>query len=821
LLELFAHLSEVMIYRLNRLPDKIYIEFLRLIGIRLTPPAAATVILRFSRIEGASDSGPIVIPRGTRVTVNRTGGGGPPPIFMTIQAVTLPSGQPSVDVQATHAEQIEGELAGLSNGQPGFTVTARQTPIIAESGDGLDLLVGVETPPGELSERVAGLKFNGKNYRIWREVRNFTDKGPDGFVFVADRMTGTIYFAPAARMENEAGQLAEDPVSLAEIPPAGREVRLWYRHGGGSDGNVSAGTLTTLKDPILGVAVTNPSPATGGRAAESLENARIRGPEQLRSSERAVTARDFELIALQSSNAIARARPVTRAELWTFAAPGTVEVILVPFLPENARGGGNVNVAKMLEQQTSDARDHIQKALDERRPLGITCLVNWARYKSVRVAARVVVRWQEDREAVKRRVIERLHQTINPLRTAYNSTGWNFGQALRTSDVFDIALAEPGVRWVDRVRLIVEEVPEKDVRSLVADVFQPRTWYAGAGSILYRSVNDGNGWEPAGRFPDESIEVVEVHSRRPGLVAVAAALGSGGSRIHLSRDCGETWEESTFTTSFHINDMVWTIRNEAPLLILATDVGLFELLPRSGAGPVQVALGGNAPTGQGFFSVVTFTDLQGVVSVAAVANSQGGVYLSSDGGKPNTFRRIGLDKKDIRKAVIQTSGSRGFLWAAAAAAGGDSPGEGAFRWELRGTQDPPEGWVTFSSGWTGGSCRDLAFSGSTVLAGSHRGGVMRLDTSTAKPTWLASEVRCGLPLRDQGRFFPVATVASAASGELILAGGEQGVYASTDVGVNYTLSSRKEFTEAVTLPATWLFVSGAHDIQVVNENEAE
>ena len=33
ILELFAHLTETMIYRLNRLPEKAYVEFLRLIGV--------------------------------------------------------------------------------------------------------------------------------------------------------------------------------------------------------------------------------------------------------------------------------------------------------------------------------------------------------------------------------------------------------------------------------------------------------------------------------------------------------------------------------------------------------------------------------------------------------------------------------------------------------------------------------------------------------------------------------------------------------------------------------------------------------------------
>ena len=39
--------------------------------------------------------------------------------------------------------------------------------------------------------------------------------------------------------------------------------------------------------------------------------------------------------------------------------------------------------------------------------------------------------------------------------------------------------------------------------ALAADSFQPHTWYAGSGGVLFRSLNDGEGWEPAGRFEGE------------------------------------------------------------------------------------------------------------------------------------------------------------------------------------------------------------------------------------------------------------------------------------------------------------------------------
>lgn len=54
LLELFAYLNEAMIYRLNRLPEKAYVEFLRLIGVTVSAPSAAVVNLKFSVPKAAS-----------------------------------------------------------------------------------------------------------------------------------------------------------------------------------------------------------------------------------------------------------------------------------------------------------------------------------------------------------------------------------------------------------------------------------------------------------------------------------------------------------------------------------------------------------------------------------------------------------------------------------------------------------------------------------------------------------------------------------------------------------------------------------------------
>jgi hypothetical protein len=814
LLESFAYLTDAMIYRLNRVSDKAYIAFLQLLGVNLLPPEAASVKLLFQLPHPAEKA--VEIPRGTRVSVSRAETGSTPPIFVVPQPAVIAAGTSEVEVVAHHCDLVDAELAGQGTGAPGLTVNVSRPPIVAATADSLDLTVAVEATRAELDERVPAREFGGKLYRIWREVENFTQLGPDSFVYMVDRTSGLIVFAPAARVREASGSLPEAPGALASVPGAGREIRVWYQCGGGPHGNVAAGTLTILKDPIPGVVVNNPEAAVGGRSAETLENALIRGPHELHSLQRAVTARDFELAATRFG-AVSRARAITKASLWTYAMPGTVEVILVPSVEEQKRTG-LISAAQLQALQTEDARTRIQAALEERRPVGTTVDVSWAHYKSAKVRARVVAHPEEDLAALKKRVLDRLYETINPL-PAKTHAGWRFGQALRVSNIYDAVLAEPGVNYVDDAQLIVDDVPEKEIACVAVDAFQPQTWYAGTPSALYRSMDDGEGWAAVGKFAGQAIYSVQSHPSVPGLIAATTRdpAGAPGSRLYVSWDCGENWQQKAMTT-FNVVDMAWAFRDGFPLLLLATSVGLFELPLQGDAGYVQVFV---RPDDQqiGYYAVAATSGKEGM-SVAVASQKKGGVYLSSDSGKGNTFRNIGLANEDVRVLAIQNDGSRAFLWAGLAARGAGDPGKGCFAWELLGSQDPPDGWQQFDSEWIGGSCLELAFQGSRILAGTFDAGVLWLEKRSDQESWHAPDISCGLP--QVSREHPLERVDALAADfrrNVLFTGGKSGVFRSRDGGQHYESCSRKVFTDKVALDPNWLFCSGEHEIEVVTESE--
>ncbi len=813
LLELFAYLTEVMIYRLNRVPEKVYMEFLRLLGVQLEPPAAAAVRLHFSLPSAASSR--LEIPAGTRVTVGRTQPSQQAPIFRTGRPGVIEKGKTSVELPAYHCDMVQGELAGQGTGQAGQWVRAARIPIAAGLTEDLELLVGVEAVEGELTARSRAVEYAGKAFQIWSEVDSFADlEDGDGSVYRADRNTGTITFAP------EVERLAEEGLQpaklLARVPGAGKEIRLWYPTGGGPEGNLAAQTLTLLKDPIPKLQVTNPQPAAGGRAAETLENAVRRGPLEFHSLQRAVTARDYELLAVRRG-AVSRAKAFTSVRLWAHARPGEVQVLMVPLLPEPTLPQ-QLTPETLEQHHTEEVRKTIEAELESKRPLGTSCGVSWVRYKAARVKGRIVVYRGEDPKAVQARVLERLYQTICPLPLARGG-GWRFGRSLRSSHVFDIVLSEPGVAYADRVRLRVDDVPDSDTFALAADAFQPRTWYAGAGSRLFRSFNEGAGWERAAHFEGQEVRCIRANPERAGLVvAVTRSREDAGlSVLYLSRDSGESWDRLA-QTAFAVNDADWLSREGQAVLLLASDVGLYELSVEREAVPLQILVD---PARQklGFYAVCVATDLRGTTSVAVAAHQAAGVFLSPQAARPESFRQTGLEKEDVRVLRVQYDGPRVFLWAGCAASGNQA-GKGCFRLELRGSELAPEGWRHYQRGWAGGSCRSLALLGMRVMAATHRAGVLWLESGERDPEWQQVDVNCGLPLRDVGRLHPVDTVACDPSQRAVMAGGVAGVFRSFDQGVSYHSCSEHEFLEKVTLPETWLFCSGQHEIEVVNEDEA-
>ncbi|WAP60457.1 putative baseplate assembly protein [Streptomyces sp. S465] len=111
LIETFAYLVDQVLYRLNRVPDKNYLAFLDLLGIRLFPPAAAVAEADFWLSAPQPDT--VALPAGTEVTT--AGGEAEDPVVFTTTAELriVPSSLTRLVTAVRTGEQTDrtGELA--------------------------------------------------------------------------------------------------------------------------------------------------------------------------------------------------------------------------------------------------------------------------------------------------------------------------------------------------------------------------------------------------------------------------------------------------------------------------------------------------------------------------------------------------------------------------------------------------------------------------------------------------------------------------------------------------------------------------------------
>jgi hypothetical protein len=810
LLELFAYLTETLLYRVNRIPEKAFVQFLELIGVRVMPPAAASVDVTFSLTAPATSE--VVVPRGSRVATARSDADSP--VFSTADDARIRVGEQHATVRAYAGEVVEAEHLGDGTGRAGQTLRVAHPPISLPTGDVFDLVIGVQAEPGELENREPAREFDGVTYRIWSEAEHFgAPPGPEeeAHLYTVDRAEGVIMFAPAAQIaEASGGGLTAQAVALAEVPAPGRRIVAWYRHGGGANGNIAAGTLTTLKDAVPGVTVTNAEAATGGRDRETLENAMVRGPQSIHTLDRVVTARDYEQFAVAASGGVSRARAVTRADAWVGATPGEVQVYVVP----NLEGGAEASRESLEAAMSPQVLERLADALRSRQPIGTRVRVSWTGLQRILVRASVVVHRAEDRVAIEKRLRERLNRVLSPVPVGAE-TGWPFGEHLRVARVYDVLQSERGVRYVSDVTLVVEDVPGV-VPTIVRDPNQRRTWFAGSAEQVFRTVDDSMGWVAVSRFEGESVERLAVLREAPGCVVAVARVGqTESSVVHASLDYGETWTRIREFDA-HIEDVSLAVIDGVPHAFLAGDAGVFRQPLQGDAVGDRILVVAEDPA-MGFYAVTTSVDPSGALCVAAAAQELKGVFVSFDEGRQGTFVNTGLKNVDIRVLRTLEMANRRYLYAGAYATGEDE-GAGVSRVEVLGVQLDAKGWEPAGAKWTGGSCRDIAFIGETVLAATERAGVAVANPRQDGGAWRTPTRDCGLPLRQNGTFQVLGTVgANDSNPPLALCGGPDGVFRSSD-GRTWKLASQAEFTDEVSLPPNWLFAPGDHSITVTYDD---
>jgi predicted phage baseplate assembly protein len=318
-------------------------------------------------------------------------------------------------VQATQAETARDEVVGGSDGQPNQLFRLANAPVLR----------------GTLRLEVN----EGDGFATWTEVEDFFGSGPRDRHYVLDRTTAVVRFG-----DGEHGAI---PVGNADLPGSNIVARE-YRFGGGGRGNVAAGKITTVLASLDGIDVDqvgNLLPAVGGREEETIDEARLRAPRAIRSRGRAVTAGDFEQLAVEAATVKrAKALPLTHPDFRGVKVPGAVTVIVVPdgTAPNPMPSEGTLRL--------------VCECLDRARLIGSELFIVPPTYRLVKVTTDVIVDDRADLAEVKSAIERSLLEYFHPLRGGDTGEGWPFGGDIFFSRVYG-RVSVPGVQSVERLTI--------------------------------------------------------------------------------------------------------------------------------------------------------------------------------------------------------------------------------------------------------------------------------------------------------------------------------------------------------------------------------
>jgi hypothetical protein len=420
LLELFAHIGDILSYYQDRVANESFlgtartrrsvIEHLRLIGYQLatavpaaagmnvTVPATVNAVVTVSAGDAfatkSQKSKPSVrfeYARETPLTID----------FSTIP-VDPPGKKTYVGLPVEEGRLIRSEVIGTSDGSPNQRFTLAHPRLILRP-------IGVATQ--QTSRDVIVLTQLGAVTEAWtlQETLAFSRAGQKDYVIeIDDADQATVIFGDG---------------SFGAVPTSGAQIVATYRVGGGSAGNVPAGSIQSIVGApqlaLLGAQITNPKPATGGAERQSIDHALVHAPAIFRSLKRAVTASDYEALA-QGFKGVGKVQ--ARAKGWN-----TVRLAVAP------EGGGKVS--DVLEA-------NLRAYFEDKRMVGQVVEIDDVDYVPIFVTAEIGVESYYVRSEV-------LGAVQAALATVLAFDNVDFGQTTYLSKFYELGETVPGVLYVN------------------------------------------------------------------------------------------------------------------------------------------------------------------------------------------------------------------------------------------------------------------------------------------------------------------------------------------------------------------------------------
>ncbi len=329
-------------------------------------------------------------------------------------------------VAATNAVTETDELLGASSGLPNQTFRVANVPMLP-SDEFVPLIISVD-------------ENDGLGFAPWKEVADLAGSGPADKVYAINLSTGVVTFGNGLTGKIPAFYSADGSNQVASFVPNVKAKS--YRWGGGAAGNTGPDTITTLNSVLPYVdRVTNLRASFGGADEETVADAGSRAPAILRTQYRAVTARDFADIALQTPGAqIVRvqALPLHHPTLSVTRAPGAAGV----------PGAGPTDVpfpGVVTVLVTVATLQLVAAQLESHRLVTTEVYVKGPDYRRVEIQVHVIANPRFLIATVSQALNDGLLRYFHPVTGGENGTGWDFGTGIYAFETLRQILLSTGV----------------------------------------------------------------------------------------------------------------------------------------------------------------------------------------------------------------------------------------------------------------------------------------------------------------------------------------------------------------------------------------
>ena len=288
---------------------------------------------------------------------------------------------------------------------------------------------------------------------VWEEVPDLELQLGSSRVCQVDRNEGILHFGNGFH---------------GRVPPFGRSegIRIHYRCGGGIRGNVGPGKINKLSRTVGFVSsVSNPMALWGGLDAETTEEAIKRCSARLRHSDRAVTARDYEELAVEASRVLQKVRCFGGKNAEGEKEAGAVTLVIYP---ENRQGDQNLFYAVQ-----EDLRKYLAPRMDQGLLKRGQFYITEPKLVEIQVRVEVTVDSFQDIFPVRRRVKERIRAFLDPVNGHFDGKGFGIGQFPDALQLQNVLKEIPEIVWISKIYFMTfvngpkgrQEVEPESIRS--------------------------------------------------------------------------------------------------------------------------------------------------------------------------------------------------------------------------------------------------------------------------------------------------------------------------------------------------------------------